>query len=110
MMKKDCTGHFARLSGSVDIKEELNNIEVRGVETHIEEVFENLFGFSPLEETFWTSGFNVPETHVGLGFNGEIEIDDGIYLHHFALTDNGIVVAVCENGDEADIYYRVAGE
>lgn len=108
MMKKNCTGHFAHLSGSVDLKPELSRIEEMGVEAHIEEVFENLFGFSPLEETFWTTGFNVPESHEGLGFNGQIEIDNDIYLHHFALTDNGIVVAVCENGDEADMYYRIA--
>lgn len=110
MIQADCTGHFTRLAGSVNLKEELSRVEERGVEVHIEEVFENLFGFSPLDECFWATTFNVPETHEGLGFNGQIEIDDNIYLHHFALTDNGIVVAVCENGEEADMYYRICEE
>lgn len=110
MMQKDCTGYFNCLVGNVTLKKELSRVEEKGVEAHIEEVFENLFGFSLLEETFWTTGFNVPEEHEGLGFNGRIEIDDGIFLHHFALTDNNIVVAVCENGEEFELYYRIAEE
>lgn len=101
-------GEFERFELNPDhIRQELSIIEQKGIQAYVEEVFDDKFGWTPLQDCFWTTNFSVPVEHVGLGYSGELELDDDIYLHHFLFTVNGLVIAVCQDEKENEYYYLI---
>lgn len=92
---------FYKLSTIPNFKKELSYFEILGIKQYLKEFFDNpedLFGLPYISSGKFAELSNT---------NSPYEIEPGIKLEYFALTENKILVAVGWDSEENEYYYRV---
>lgn len=86
-----------------DFKDRWSDTELEGVRSVVFRIFDEV-GYNLRSTTFYTHN----NDHAILNDQGnDVPLDEGVYLSHFALTYDGMIVAVGFDEDEEEIYYRL---
>lgn len=84
-------------------KEKFTNVEVLGAENLFNIAFEDEFGTNPNEAFFVCGGMLNSESDA----NGyPLYINDN-HLSHLLILENGILIAVCYDEEDSEVYYEV---
>ncbi|MCA1066134.1 hypothetical protein QTG56_25395 (plasmid) [Rossellomorea sp. AcN35-11] len=92
------------ISAELTFKKELSNLEVRGIEHLLTELYEDEIFYSPIDLGLaYTSSSSYAAHNV---CDGEFRHDDKI-ISHFAVTCNNMLIMVCHDDEEVYYYYEV---
>lgn len=87
-----------------DFKQEINAVESEGMKEIIKRVFQRECGFNPLPLCYST----YIGDHRGLTYqDNETEIEEGVRLSSFAITEDEKVVAVCFDEEDKYVFYEL---
>jgi hypothetical protein len=85
-------------------RKELSNFEIAGIESFINEWFEEYTGIENACEDFLQIAYTSSSSYAMINECGNAEFND-LTLSHFALTENNLLVAVCHDDEDNYSYF-----